>query len=177
MRQYPPPVPPQPDNDGALRRGDVEVFDGVAGLTLGDTLLTLWQTPARPERIRQVTEWTEALIAETPGTIAACQFLLSTASPPNSAARAEALRGFRLVEPHARRLITVPLGDAVWHSIVRGIIRAGVAAWGRHKLIKVAASRAEAFDLLTEIATPRSPGRAELEAGLAALDAALGGAP
>jgi len=172
-------VKPRPAEDGdrpkrpRMHASEVEVFDGVAGVTIGDTLLTLWRTPARPERIRRVTAWTEALIRDTPGRIAACQFILSTASPPNRAARAETLKGFRLVEPHARRLITVPVGGAIWHRLVRTIIRTGVVLWGRSKLIKVAGSENEAFSLLMDVATDRSPDRRELRAALASLHAAL----
>jgi sulfatase maturation enzyme AslB (radical SAM superfamily) len=45
----------------------VEVFDGIAGIALGDVLLTLWRTPARCERIRMVTTWTQQLMSETEG--------------------------------------------------------------------------------------------------------------
>ena len=148
---------------------DVQVFDGVASIATGDVLLTLWQAPARRERIRRVTEWTQALTARTPGTIAACQFLLPTAAPPDPAAVLEAKRGFHAVEQRSRRLITVPLGDALWHDVVRTIIRTGVRVFGRAQLIKVASSADDAFALLGEVSTVHSPGRAELEAALEAL--------
>lgn len=151
----------------------VEVFDGIAGIALGDVLLTLWRTPARRERIRRVTTWTEQLMGETDGSIAACQFLLPTASPPDRAGRAETWRGFRIVEPRARRLITVPLGDQVWRGAVRTIIRGAVALWGRSQLIKVASSENEAFSMLEQVASVETPARQQLEAGLESLRAAL----
>ena len=41
-------------DDGRMGQPTLEVaiFDGVASVTLGDTLLTLWQAPARAARIR-----------------------------------------------------------------------------------------------------------------------------
>lgn len=151
----------------------VKVFDGVASVASGDVLLTLWRTPARCERIRVVTAWTEELLGATDGTIAAAQFLLPSASPPDGPARAEAMVGLRIVAPRARRLITVPLGDALWHDVVRTIIRGAVKVWGRSKLIKVASSSAQALDLIAEVATPRSPARGDLEVALTSLYRAL----
>ncbi len=155
----------------------MQVFDGVASIALGDVLLTLWRAPARQERIHQVTTWAEVLLRETPGSIAACQFLLPSASPPDGPGRAAARAGLSVVEPRARRLITVPLGDAVWQGVVRTIIRAAVVLSGRAALIKVAANERQAFNSLAQVATDRSPARHELEAGLASLFDALGVRP
>lgn len=155
----------------------VQLFDGVASIALGDVMLTLWQTPARRERVRRVGSWAEELVRRTPGTIAACQFLLPSASPPDAGGRAEARAALRVVLPSARRLVTVPLGDAMWQSVVRGIIRVAVRLSGRSALIKVAANEREAFESLAQVATPRSPGLPELEAGLESLFDALGAAP
>jgi hypothetical protein len=152
----------------------VDVFAGVASVVRGDTFLSLWREPARCDRIRHVRERAEALVGRHPGTIVACQFLLSTAAPPDRAGRAEARAGLNVVAPRARRLITVPLGDAVWHAVVRGIIRTALLVSGKSRLIKVAASAREAFDLLGEVSSPESPGRSELESSFDALYGALG---
>ncbi|MBI4952012.1 MAG: hypothetical protein HY908_08260 [Myxococcales bacterium] len=151
----------------------VSVFDGVASTTLGDVLLSLWRTPAELARIEHVMAVTEELLGRTPGSIVACQFLLATASPPGRAERSAVRAGLRIVLPRARRLITVPLGDATWHAVVRTLIRAALVLTRQAKIIKVAAGAPEAFDLVAEVATPRSPGRDALEATFAALHAAL----
>jgi len=153
---------------------DVNVFDGVAGVAIGDMSIGLWRTPARRERIRTVMSWTEEHLRETDGTIAACQFLLPSASPPDGPGRAETWRGFKIVEPRARRLVTIPLGDRRWFGVVSAIIRAGIAVWGRGQLIKIASSEKQAFDLLLQVASPQSPTRAQLEEGLDLLHDALG---
>ncbi len=152
----------------------VRVFDGVAFLATGDLLLTLWQSPARVERIRTVTRWTEDAFSASSGTIAGCQFLLPSASPPNREAYADAKIGLKLVESRARRLITVPLGDAAWQGIVRSIIRAVVSITGRARVIKVASTERQAFDWLAEVATPNTPGGADLETAVDSLYAGLG---
>ncbi len=152
----------------------VKVYDGVAGITMGDVFLALWQSPARRERIRTVTGWTRSLMEETDGLIIACQFLLPCASPPDRAGRAEVRRGFRIVETRARRLITVPIGNAMWQGVVRSIIRAAIAVWGRSKLIKIAGSEDEAYGMIEQVGSDKTPNRQRLKAGLAALFQALG---
>jgi hypothetical protein len=152
----------------------VAVFDGVASVTLGDTLVTLWQAPARSARIRHVTSVAAELLGRGPGTIAACQFLLPSASPPRLQERADVSAGVGVVLPRARRLVTTPLGDAAWQSVVRGVMRAGLFLIGQSARVKVAADPAEAFALLGEVATADSPDRAALERALDALHDALG---
>lgn len=149
------------------------MFDGVAGIMIGDTLLTLWRSPARRERIVQVHNWTECLINANAGKIAACQFLLSSASPPDGPARKEARQGFKAIAPNARRLVAVPLGNAAWRRLVYTVIRAAVALIGQSQLIKLAIDENEAFDLLESVATANSPNRRELRQGLLSLFAAL----
>jgi len=153
--------------------GAVEVFDGVASITLGDTLVTLWQTPARTERIRHVTEVASRLVGRTSGSIMACQFLLPSASPPRMQERAAIKAGMDVILPNARRLVTIPLGDAAWQSVVRGVMKAGLFLLGQSALVKVASSPSEAFDMLGQVATAASPDRAALEQALADLRAGL----
>jgi|GEM_PF-1017911 hypothetical protein len=157
--------------------GTIRVFDGVAGIMIGDTLLTLWRSPARAERIAQVHRWTECLIEANAGKIVACQFLLSSASPPDGPGRKEARRGFKVVAPNARRLVAVPLGNAAWRRLVYTVIRAGVALMGQSRLIKLATNESDAFDHLDGVATPNSPNRLELHQALLSLFTALDVSP
>lgn len=156
-----------------LLPSEVEVFDGVASITLGDTLLTLWQAPARAARIRHVTEVASALVRARAGSIAACQFLLPSASPPRLQERADISAGLDVVMPRARRLVTTPLGDATWQSMVRSVMRAGLFLIGQSTRVKVASSATEAFELLDQVSTEESPGRDALEAALRSLYDAL----
>lgn len=80
-----------------------------------------------------------------------------------------------VILPRARRLVTVPLGDAAWQSVVRGVMKAGLFLLGQAALVKVAADPAEAFGMLGQVATAESPGREEMERMLAELRAGLGG--
>lgn len=152
----------------------VEVSDGVASVAVGDTLVTLWRAPARAARIRHVTEVASRLVARTEGTIMACQFLLPSASPPRLQERAEIRAGMDVILPRARRLVTVPLGDAAWQSVVRGVMKAGLFLLGQSALVKVAADPAEAFEMLGQVASAGSPAKETLEEMLSELREALG---
>jgi hypothetical protein len=155
----------------------VSVFDGVAAWSKGDILLTLWEKPARVERVRQVGVWAEALADGLEGDFAAAQFLLPSAKPPDGPARAEAKRTLDKIGPRARVLATVPLGGGLWQRVVRTIIRAAVLITGWSKVVKVPASHADALRLLASVATERTPPLNELEAGIDALQSALGAGP
>jgi hypothetical protein len=152
----------------------VDVFDGVATVFAGDTLLALWSAPARDARIRHVSARTTALIAQHPMGIAAAQILLPSASPPGLSEVGAVREAMRVVLPKARRLVTVPLGDARWQSAVRGVMRAGLMMVGQSRLVKVVATPEEALTLLVDSGTAATPGRDSLTASLASLFAALG---
>lgn len=150
-----------------IARPEAAVFDGVASVALGDTLLTLWQTPAHEARIRSVTDVAAALLARTPGTSLARHFLLPTARPPGWGERHAIRGGVDLVMPRARRLVTAPPGDAAWHGVVRAVLRAGVTLIGRAARVPVAGSPDGAVALLGEAAAARSPDAAAVRAAAA----------
>ncbi len=152
----------------------VQVFDGVATAAAGDVMLVLWQSGAKAARIRWVNERALALIAKYPQGIAAAQFLLPSATPPGLGEVGEVRVALRAIAPHARRLIVVPLGSATWQSVVRGVMRAGLALLGQSERIKVAASASEALLLLDEMASGNSPARSDLDGALRMLFRALG---
>jgi len=156
-----------------LAPAGVEVFDGVAAIPCGDTLLMLWQRPARRARILRATAWVDALLARSPGSIVVCQFLLSSASPPDAEGRAiarvEALR----LEPRIRCAVMVPLGDSLFRDLVRGILRAAVLIAGHGDRLKIASSERDAVDVMRRLATDLTPDGATFEAAIASLYAAL----
>lgn len=152
----------------------VLVHDGVASITLGDALLTLWTEPARDARIRHVTLVATELLARTEGTIVAAQFLMPSAGPPRPRERTAIQEGIDAVFPRARRLVTTPLGDAAWQAVVRGVMRVGVTLLGQAKVVKVASNAAETFALIRGSASEVTPPVEALAAGFDALRAALG---
>lgn len=161
------------DDEPHSDRFEMHTVDGVASVILGDALVTLWSAPARAARIRHVTEVARALLDRTPDTIVACQFLLPSASPPRLQERDEIRAGMDLVLPRARRLVTTPLGDAAWASVVRGVMRAGLFLLGQSQRVKVAANPAEAIAMLRDVSSPTTPSAETLSRALDALHRAL----
>jgi hypothetical protein len=151
----------------------VEVFDGVAFLSRGDVVLALWKAPARIHRAKWLFDHVDRVIAERPGGVLAAYFILSSSSPPDGPARAENQRRIQAIGASFRRLLLVPIGDALWTSIVRTVMR-GVAIVTGNKNLAVANGVADALDKLLAARSERTPSRRELEAAVAVLFDALG---
>lgn len=151
--------------------------DGVATVAAGDALLILWRSGATAPRIRWVNDRAVSLIEQSPDGIVAVQFLLSSATPPGPREIAPVRESLQRVQPRSRVLVVVPLGDSGWQTVVRSVMKAGLAVLGQSDKIKVASHPTEAFALARAAASPRTPEPAVLEARCAALFAALGVAP
>jgi hypothetical protein len=150
---------------------------GVATISTGDALLILWKSGANVPRIRWVTERAVAHIGERPRSIVALQLLLPSATPPGLREVSAVRSGLHVVGPHARRLVVVPLGDAAWQSVVRSVMRAGLAVIGQSERIKIANDPRHAFAQLTEVASESTPATDSLVTAVEALFAPLGEAP
>jgi hypothetical protein len=151
-----------------------KLFDGIALWSRGDTILIVWQTPARIHRLKWLFEQIDAVAARNLGGIVVLQLVLSTSSPPDGPAREENQVRMRRLGASLRRLVTVPLGDALWMSIVRAIMRGLTLVSGQSKSQFVASSEAEGLDLLMKAAGPSTPSRRELSTELDELYRALG---
>ncbi len=148
---------------------DVEVFDGIAQISVGDVFLVAWRSGATAARIDWVHERVRRHLARNADDMVSAQFLLSSATPPGLGEVGSVRAGLRTVLPRARRLVVVPLGDAAWVSVVRGVMRAGLALPGQSELIKVAPSAAAAMKLLGDARSPVTPPSEALQLHLRAL--------
>lgn len=152
--------------------------DGVATVSVGDALLILWKSGANAARIRWVNDRAVELIERSPDGIVAAQFLLPSATPPGLREVTPVRESLRRVQPRSRLLVVVPLGDSGWQSIVRSVMKAGLAILGQSDRIKVARDGAEAFALLSAAATARTPTAPAMALQFEALSLALdAGAP
>lgn len=152
---------------------ELAVGDGVATISVGDALLILWKSGANAQRIRWVNDRAIALIERCPDGIVAAQFLLSTAAPPGLREVSPVRESLQRVQPRSRVLVVVPLGDSAWQSIVRSVMKAGLAILGQSERIKVARDATEAFAKLAAAGSPRTPSEPSLIAQLEALMIAL----
>lgn len=147
--------------------------DGVATVSVGDALLILWRSGATAPRIRWVNDRAISLIERSPDGIVAAQFLLASATPPGLREVGPVRESLRRVQPKSRVLVVVPLGDSGWQSIVRSVMKAGLAILGQSERIKVARDDTEAFALLSAAGSSRTPAIATLSAQFDALTRAL----
>ncbi len=151
----------------------VEVFDGVAFTTRGDVVLALWKEPARIHRAKWLFDRVDRVIAEQPDGVLAAYLILPSSSPPDGPARAENQRRIQSIGASFRCLLLVPIGDALWMSLVRTVMR-GVAILTGNKSLGVANGVADALDKLLLAKSGRTPSRSELEGAVAELFTALG---
>jgi hypothetical protein len=156
---------------------DADVFDGVSCVTVGNTMLTLWQAPSRQHRVQWLARKTDELAAQHPDGIYVVQLILPSSSPPDSAARAEAVALMKRLQATLKFLVSVPLGDAIWMTLVRSIMRAALMVTGMASRHAVVATVAEGIALVVkQSAAPPSRARA-LDDAVGALFASLGIAP
>lgn len=152
---------------------EIAAKDGVAYAVRGDVAIALWKDAARVERGRWLFSGIERTAAQLP-TFVILQLILPSSTPPDGPMREESVKFVKRLGPRIRRIVTVPLGDALWMNVVRTIMRAMFMlqrSLGTEML--VAADAAAGFKLLREAATPRTPNEEELIADVRALFDAL----
>src|SRR5262245_17122898 len=114
---------------GSMTSSAIRIGDGVAMSLHGDIIVLLWKSASRQHRIlwlgRQISELTAPL-----DSYVVLQLILPSSNPPDGAASAEVKRLIKSVEGKMRRLVSVPLGDTMWASIVRSVMRAMVVVTG-----------------------------------------------
>lgn len=156
-----PPMDPPRTADG----------DGISFTEHGDVAVLVWTGDARLERARWATTQLERVMRERSGPIIAIQLVRSTSKPPDGPARAEAGHQLELLGPRLRRLITLPLGDAFWMSVVRTVLRA-MTLLSRHSAVATVVSNIdEAVAEVDKVRSSMTPTNAELRALLTRLSA------
>jgi len=136
-----------------------KVLDGVAITSRGDVVLVLWEAPARLHRARFLFDELDAYAAKIRGGIIALQLILPTASPPDAQTRAENHARLRTLGGSLRRVVTVPLGSALWIALVRTVMRGMAVVSGASKVRFVCDDEASGLDALLTGAGPETPSR------------------
>lgn len=148
---------------------DVEKGDGVAVGTAGDVVFMLWRDPARMERIVWFNGHLHRAMAANPGGIIGVQLIMPTSSPPDAAARAKAAEFLADPALKVRKMVTIALGDGLWQSLVRTIMR-GMLMMNRQKNPGVVvATEDEGLAEVAKLATPATPPRDILRLRIAEL--------
>jgi hypothetical protein len=157
--------------------GGIQTYDGVALAVRGDTLTTVWKSPARLHRTRWFFDAADELSARSPAGVLALMIILPTADPPDGPARAENARRLRALGPSVRRLVTVVVGDDLWQSIVRTMMRVMFLPHDGARRLVLERTIEDGVTRLLESAGPATPSFADIDQDVRAAYAALDLAP
>jgi hypothetical protein len=149
----------------------VLVYDGVAMARRGDTVTILWKAPARPLRARWLFDQMDRMVARRPGGVLALMIILPTSAPPDRATSLENAVRLLKLRPSLRRTVVVVLGESVWQTVAKGVLRA-VMPWSSSRLA-FASTVDEGIAKLLKAAGPKTPKTAAIERDVRALYAAL----
>ena len=156
---------------------DAESFDGVACAVRGNVLVSLWQAPARLARVRWLRQKSDDVSRRHPEGFMVLQLILASSTPPDSESRAEVTAMMKQWSTSLRLLVTVPLGDALWTTLVRTIMRAALIMSGTSGRHIVAGNEREGIAQVLSRASSHTPQQAALVAAINALYAGAPAAP
>ena len=148
--------------------------DGLASVALGDTLVFLWKEPVTLPRFMWFIQGCATLARGRPHGMICLDLILPDSQPPTAEVRARMQTEFRSLGPKLRRLVVVPLGDSIWLSVVRTIVRAVLLLSGQSKQHVVAATLEAGIEQVKGVAGPETPSPADLRDAVMNLYLALG---
>jgi hypothetical protein len=152
----------------------VETNDGVAVMVDGDLVLSLWHSSARVHRTRWFFDVVDEAAPRNPDGILILLLILPSSSPPDAPTRAENDARLRKLGRTIRRVVTVPTGDALFHSVVRTVMRAMFLIQGKSDIQVVESSPRDGIARLLEASSSATPPRSQIERNVKALYKALG---
>jgi hypothetical protein len=154
--------------------GNVLHDDGVGVVFRGDLILIVYQKPARLHRTRWLFDRVDEFVGRSPDGVVAFMLVLPTADLPDGPTRAENHVRLRKLGNGIRRLVTTPVGDALWFRLVRTVMRAMSIFQGQSKVHFVCETIREGVQKTLEAAGPKTPARAQVLEDLGAIHRALG---
>jgi len=155
-------------------RAGIQVNDGVAMVVRGDLVLVVYQAPARLHRTKWLFDVLDKAAAANPDGIRGLMVVLPTSDAPDAPTRAENAARLRKLGPSIKLMVTVPVGDALWLSIVRTVMRTMHLIEGRSRNQAVMTTIEAGLNRLYEAPGSRTPPRATAVADLDAMHEALG---
>jgi hypothetical protein len=156
-----------------LAKPTIECNDGVGACRAGDVVVLMWNAPIDGARMDWALQRLVRWIDDAGGSAVVLNIVLSTASPPDGAAR----RAFMRL-PHSRNrvrcFVTFAGGDGFWLSLVRSVVRGLAISTGQAGRFTVCGTLGAALDVVAHSAGPATPRGSELRAALAELGLAVG---
>src|SRR5690349_18574415 len=102
----------------------------------------MWKSPASVERWR----WQQAHLdaaRQSQGSIVCMLLILSSSDPPDAALRRTMQADFKSMGASLRQFVAVPVGDSLWSSVVRALVKTMLMVSGLSKQQSVASSAKE----------------------------------
>jgi hypothetical protein len=153
---------------------DVEVWDGVGLLEMGDTLIVLWTEPATMERWRHQLKRMTSMAASCPQGILVLVVILAVDTLPEASVRDDMQAALRRFGTRVRALVAVPLGDSVMLSLMRTLLRGLLVVSGQSHRHRLTPGVSEGLRQLLEKAGAETPSFEDLAKGAEELATALG---
>jgi len=148
----------------------LQIGEGLASFTSGDTLVVLWKKGASPERWAWWMAQMQALAARSSADgVVGLMLITADSSPPDAKVRKRAQTDFRELKDKLRKFVVVPLGSSVWQSVVRTIVRGTLLLSGLSDRQKVASTISDGIDQLRAVAGATTPSREEINAAIDAM--------
>ncbi len=151
----------------------VSLGDGIAMQTIGDTIVTVWVKPASHARFDWWFNELKAVGNAHPNGAIGLSIITEGSSPPDGPLRKHMQDTFKALDSKLRRFVAVPVGNSVWLSIVRAMVRGILLVSGQSHRQVVANNVGEALSRVGEVAGADTPGRAALTESVRAICAAL----
>jgi serine/threonine protein kinase len=114
---------PEAPVPSATKTSGVASYDGIASVTHGDTIAILWKAPARSQRARWLFDRVDRIAAQHPEGFLTLMIILPSSAPPDGQTVSESRMRLAKLSPFMRRTVIAVVGDSVWKSIARGVLR------------------------------------------------------
>jgi len=154
-----------------------ESKDGLAHCSVGDVAVFLWRDPASEARWRWVVQRLEALGSKRAKGALCLYLIMASSTPPGSALRGRMQDDIRDLGDKLRKIIAVPVGDSIWASVVRTLVRGILLLSGNSSKQELADDIPDAIARVRRLATADTPSSEELTAAVEALYATLESEP
>lgn len=152
---------------------DAQTFDGVAAVTQGDTVFSMWKAPARAERQQWLIDCVEAHSATLPEPIFHFMLVLPSSDPPDAESRKLFQAHLKKMDKKLTRLVCVAIGDSIRISLVRTIGRTILMLAGKSDVLSLVATVNQGIDELNKAKGPKTPSAQDVHAAVKAMAAAL----
>lgn len=153
------------------------VLNGVAMVSSGDTVITVWTRPVSPENWSWHMDVLKRVATSHARGVLAFNVILATEAMPTSAMRRAMQDDYTELGPNLRHMVAVAAGGSVWISVVRAMLRTMAQIIGMSARLSVVADVEEGLIAAMPHATGKSPNAADLRRILRDLYVALGLTP